>query len=310
MSIEKPLISLVLLSYNQTAYIEDAIKGVLSQTYQNLEIILSDDCSRDNTFDLIKKLVSDYRGPHTIFLNKNDVNVGLISHVNKAFEMASGEIVVLAAGDDISLPNRVQDIADIFRIYENIFSVSMDFQNIDISGNLIETRNPYREGSFSLNDYFKNKRMPINGCTRAYHRGVFDVFGALNLDCGVEDATLVFRAILLGESYHSKKLGVKYRKLDNSLSNSISLEHMEGKINQRITDSKIAYERNITNVEIVNYLESNKQMSSKKHLIIKEHTTLNYSLFYFIKRVLFNMDFKSFEKVNMLKSSINALLKK
>jgi glycosyltransferase involved in cell wall biosynthesis len=308
---KRPLVSMVLFSYNQAAYIEQAINSVLGQTYQEpLEIILSDDCSSDNTFDIIKRVVSDYEGPHKIILNKNEINLGLIGHVNKAFEMANGEIVVFAAGDDIMLPNRVTDIAEIFRSKDKVTTVSMDFQYINESGDLIETRNPYKEGFFSLKNYMDNKRMPLNGCTRAYHKDVFCKFGPLSSDCGVEDATLIFRALLLGESYHTKKLGAKYRKLNNSLSNNISFEHMEGKINQRIKDSKSALEMNITNVEIVNYLESNKQITFEKHIIIKDHTSLDYSLFYFIKNVLFNMDFKLFEKVNMFKSSIKSKLKK
>jgi glycosyltransferase involved in cell wall biosynthesis len=46
----KPLISFLLLSYNQEEYINDAVDGAFSQTYSTLEIIISDDCSNDNTY--------------------------------------------------------------------------------------------------------------------------------------------------------------------------------------------------------------------------------------------------------------------
>ena len=54
MNSEQPLATLFIAFYNQEDFVEDAVKGALSQTYENLEIILSDDCSTDKTFDEIK----------------------------------------------------------------------------------------------------------------------------------------------------------------------------------------------------------------------------------------------------------------
>ena len=52
---DKPLITFLLVSYNQEAYIREAIEGALAQTYSPLEIVISDDCSSDATFSLIKE---------------------------------------------------------------------------------------------------------------------------------------------------------------------------------------------------------------------------------------------------------------
>ena len=60
MNSNKPLVSLVIAFYNQENFVEDAVKGALSQTYDNLEIILSDDCSTDKTFEVIRKCTRDY----------------------------------------------------------------------------------------------------------------------------------------------------------------------------------------------------------------------------------------------------------
>jgi len=83
-----------------------------------LEIILSDDASTDRTFDIMKEMAAVYHAPHTIILNRNPRNLGLCGHVNKIFyEIATGAWLVAAAGDDISLPERCQHVAEFAKKY-------------------------------------------------------------------------------------------------------------------------------------------------------------------------------------------------
>ena len=77
---QKELISFFALTYNQEKYIEDSLKGLFSQTYSPLEIIISDDCSTDKTFEIIQKFVSEYKGPNKVIINRNEKNLGLIKH--------------------------------------------------------------------------------------------------------------------------------------------------------------------------------------------------------------------------------------
>jgi len=65
---EKPLVSICLFAYNQEKYIKEAIRGVLNQTYENLGIIISDDCSTDNTYVIIKEEVEKYKGIKTGYM--------------------------------------------------------------------------------------------------------------------------------------------------------------------------------------------------------------------------------------------------
>src|SRR5260370_29744892 len=107
-------VTLFLYAFNQEAYIEEACRAALAQTYSPLEIMFSDDCSSDKTFTIMSEIASHYSGPHTVLLNRNETNLGLIGHVNKSFELSSGELIVAAAGDDISLPDRVSEIVDAY----------------------------------------------------------------------------------------------------------------------------------------------------------------------------------------------------
>src|SRR4051812_14586565 len=108
MDSHKPLLSFCLVAYNQAAFIRDAVEAALSQTYSPLEIILSDDCSSDVTFEIIREVASAYSGPHLVRVNRTARNCGLCQHVNQVAELARGELIIVAAGDDISLPERSQ----------------------------------------------------------------------------------------------------------------------------------------------------------------------------------------------------------
>ena len=69
---ERPLICFGLLAYNQEPFIREAVEGALAQTYAPLEIILSDDCSTDRTFEIMQETVAAYRGPHKVVLMTPD----------------------------------------------------------------------------------------------------------------------------------------------------------------------------------------------------------------------------------------------
>ncbi len=107
----RPLVSMTVICYKAEKYIREAIAGALAQTYSPLEIIFSDDASPDETYSIIEEAVRDYKGPHRIVLNRNPTNMGIGAHVSKVwFEIAKGDWIIVSAGDDVSLPHRVERI--------------------------------------------------------------------------------------------------------------------------------------------------------------------------------------------------------
>ena len=100
------------MAFNQEKFIAEAVRGALSQTYSPLEIILSDDCSVDRTYEIIESMAAHYTGPHKIILNRNKSNLGLAGHSNRVTRMAHGELIVGAAGDDVSMPHRTAILYD------------------------------------------------------------------------------------------------------------------------------------------------------------------------------------------------------
>ena len=112
---DKPLISFIVFAYNQERFIEEAVAGAFGQTYSPLEIILSDDCSTDRTYEVMAQLAGAYRGSHKIKLRRSSRNMGIGAHVSAALREAQGELVVMAAGDDVSWKERSETVFSAWR---------------------------------------------------------------------------------------------------------------------------------------------------------------------------------------------------
>lgn len=99
-----PLVSVLMPCYNVEKYVEDALSSIMKQSYTNLEIVVINDCSTDNTLSILESLAKqDAR----IRIISNDVNLKLIDTLNKGVELCTGEYIARMDADDISFPDRI-----------------------------------------------------------------------------------------------------------------------------------------------------------------------------------------------------------
>lgn len=92
-----PLVSIIITSYNRAGTVGRAIESALAQDYQNLEIIITDNCSTDNSEEVIKNYISDPR----IKYNRNTSNIGMLGNFHKAIdELAIGKYFAIVNSDD------------------------------------------------------------------------------------------------------------------------------------------------------------------------------------------------------------------
>lgn len=101
-----PKISIIMGIYNCAQTLSEAIESILSQTYENWELIMCDDGSKDNTYYIADEYKNLY--PDKIILIKNEENLGLNKTLNKCLSYVTGEYVARMDGDDISLPERLE----------------------------------------------------------------------------------------------------------------------------------------------------------------------------------------------------------
>lgn len=108
--------SVILLHYNQMSYIEEAIKSVCSQTYENIELIVTDDCSKEFNESKIEKIIKKYNKKsyeYKIFSEKE--NVGTTKHLNNTLDLVTGEYILFFAADDrLSNENVIERFATEF----------------------------------------------------------------------------------------------------------------------------------------------------------------------------------------------------
>ncbi len=195
---EPPLVSYIVVCYKQEQFIRDAIRSAFEQTYEPLEIIFSDDCSPDRTFEIIKEEVDSYRGPHRIILCRNEKNLGIAGNVNHAFQSAHGQFFVMAAGDDISIPDRTALLVDRWQNADPPVDLVCSYHaEIDVDGRptgFIRNNNVSVVPDTRRNVH--SWRCTAIGGGAAYSRRLYDKYGPLNAAVICEDWVYAFRAWL------------------------------------------------------------------------------------------------------------------
>lgn len=131
----KNKISIILPTYNGEKFISNAIQSILKQSYKNIELIIVNDCSKDNTLQIISEYASkDSR----IKIIHNKHNLKLPHSLNIGFAEATGEYLTWTSDDNTYHPNALEKMALILTEHSNIDLVYTDFSIIDITGNLIK----------------------------------------------------------------------------------------------------------------------------------------------------------------------------
>lgn len=124
------LVSIIMPSYNTADFISETIDSVLNQSYKNWELIIVDDCSTDNTDEIIKKYLSDQR----IRYLKNEKNSGAAVSRNYALREAKGKWIAFLDSDDLWLPEKLELQVNFMKYHNYNFSYT-SYEEIDENGN-------------------------------------------------------------------------------------------------------------------------------------------------------------------------------
>lgn len=125
-----PLVSVSVITYNSGNYILETLESIKNQTYENIELVISDDCSTDNTVELCKEWVAfnKSRFVDTVII-VSDHNTGIPANCNRAIKASKGVWYKEIAGDDLLMPeciekniNFVADIEDAQIVFSKMYS--------------------------------------------------------------------------------------------------------------------------------------------------------------------------------------------
>lgn len=192
-----PVASIILLTYNQEQFVEEAFLSLLNQDLDNIEIVVSDDCSSDATWTIIQAIAKDYQGPKKIILSCNPINLGIVGNYAAALKQSSGDLIFMAAGDDISLPGRCSKTihfwCDTQRKYD---LVATDAFDMAYDGKILGSKENEDLESWTINKWFE-RRPFFFGASHMVTRKLLSV-APLNNQLPYEDQCLVLRAMLMG----------------------------------------------------------------------------------------------------------------
>ncbi len=125
----EPLVSVCIPAYNNAAYIRETIDSVLNQTYPNLELIICDDKSKDDTAAVIEKIKDD-----RIKLYKNEKNLGMAGNWNNCLFKCSGEFIKLICADDTLAPDCLEKEVKALMEHPTAVLAESDTKLFDLNG--------------------------------------------------------------------------------------------------------------------------------------------------------------------------------
>ena len=106
---ERPLVSVAVITYNSASTVIETLDSILNQTYSNIELIISDDCSTDNTIEICENWLNDNQASFIrTTLIQSPINTGISANCNRAEDACHGEWEKLLAGDDLLLPQCIE----------------------------------------------------------------------------------------------------------------------------------------------------------------------------------------------------------
>jgi glycosyltransferase involved in cell wall biosynthesis len=137
---ELPLVTAIALCYNHERFILECLESIKAQQYPNLQLIITDDASKDASAELIRKWVAENASLHPTFIH-NAQNQGVCKALNSALAAARGKYIAMTATDDVWVPGRLgQQVPVMEKLPEEIGVLYSDAYQIDEAGNPLPNR--------------------------------------------------------------------------------------------------------------------------------------------------------------------------
>ncbi|HEY1023901.1 MAG TPA: glycosyltransferase family 2 protein [Sphingobacteriaceae bacterium] len=234
-----PLISIVVITYNSAEYVLETLESTKAQTYQNIELIISDDASADKTVQLCEKWLTTNQSRFTrVQLLKSKKNSGVSANCNRGLYASKGEWIKFIAGDDILLDECIAMYYKFISRTKSLFIFSIPSVLISPENEPLKNQmeNFYRSSSrfFSLNarkqfEYLLINQIPVNPPTLFCNRQALIRLKGFDERHKCEDLPLYLNATYNGYTlgFINKKT-IRYRLHSNQL----SVKDQKGSVNR------------------------------------------------------------------------------
>ncbi len=285
---KKKLVSVICTCFNHENFVIEAIESVINQSYKNIELIIIDDCSTDNSSKNILKWINDNQYINFI---RNTENIGITKSFNKAFKYAKGDYLIDLAADDKLKPDCVSILIEKFNdsIYNNLGLVYGNAQIIDNKGSFLRNHFPLDHNGELIDkiptgDVYENIVSNINSLcsvSAMFKRKMFIELNGYDSSLYYEDLDFWIRASRNYNFDFTNKFVVEKRAVTGSLGDYFNKKdkHYKG-IN------------NTTHIILNNTLLLNKNK--------RENLLLSKRVYEMIKRAIRNLDLFYLYRYTML----------
>lgn len=238
--LKKPLVSIVVATYNSSKYIIETLESIKEQTYKNIEVIISDDCSQDDTVNICKQWISENASlPQIIKLIESPINTGVPANFNRGITRANGIWIKSIAGDDIFKKNAIEEYVRFITDHKECricmaklepFGISLEkCKHIELSLNKYYSILNCRNKKIQYQTALKQHILPGPGIF--YQKLLWEQIGGFNERyTRAEEWPFEIKVTAITPIYLLDKKLVKWRQRSDSLSNNReSLTYLQNK---------------------------------------------------------------------------------
>jgi glycosyltransferase involved in cell wall biosynthesis len=238
-----PLVSAIVLCYNHARFVIECLESVKAQNYPNLELIVNDDASRDDSAVVIQAWLSKNNIPHRFV--RQETNQGICRSANQTMSLARGKYISGIAADDVWLPGKLLTQVELMeRLPEKYGVVYSDALQMDEEGKILERKFIEVHRHFEVKPEGNIHTILWEGnfipaMTTLVRKACTDKVGGYDESLYVEDWDMWLRISRFFEFAYSDKISAKYRLVSTSMVRSnlgtvldamcqVCLKHLKG----------------------------------------------------------------------------------
>lgn len=205
----QPLVSVVIPCYNHENFVKDCIQSVIDQTYENIELIIIDDGSKDSSVEKIQEMVDVCEKRFVRFEFRNRANKGLCATLNEALNWCQGEYYSAIASDDEMVASKTLDQVEFMKIDLDCVALLGGVVLINDKGQEIK-KVLRKKSSHDFSNIFLMKHS-LNVCTQMARLSVIKKIGGYNESFKIEDWYMWLKLTDFGTIKNIEKIFVRYR---------------------------------------------------------------------------------------------------
>jgi glycosyltransferase involved in cell wall biosynthesis len=242
MNLNQPLVSILAICYNHERFVEETLSSIKNQTYNNIELVIIDDCSTDNSAKVIDEWIS--KSEFNCQFIKHTVNTNLCKTLNEGANLCKGEYLQFMACDDLLEPDKIENQINCFQtldanyalIYSDVFIIDDHSKKKEKT---FYQRNPFFIAPQGYVYYAQINTQFIKGVSCLFRMNLMREIGLFDEELSFEDVDLYLR---LAEKYNFHFYDMptaRWREHDGNMTNSLYV------VNSYLISRFLAYRKHV-----------------------------------------------------------------